>query len=305
MPNALRDKLRSVGNALGQTRPNNGVRAFRDIGSWLTGPVAKDDMYSQPIPGDTSSLSSIINSLIPHPGQSEEEIIAGTTGIMLPGGGVKAARELARGPVPESVLNAIGWHGSPHKFAPTPKNALGEFDSSKIGTGEGAQAYGHGLYFAENPQVAKDYAEQPILWDRGDGVRRWISQAGKGNLYKAEIPDEYVNKMLDWDKPLGEQRVPVDPFIQAQRNAIEAIPSRFSPATIDDATARALAADKTGGQLYDMLVKEHGPEKASMILKEAGIPGIRYLDQGSRGAGQGTSNYVVFDPSITNILGKE
>jgi hypothetical protein len=29
-------------------------------------------------------------------------------------------------------------------------------------------------------------------------------------------------------------------------------------------------------------------------LRKAGIPGIRYLDGGSRGAGAGTSNYVVF-----------
>ena len=38
------------------------------------------------------------------------------------------------------------YHGSPHDFD--------KFDLSKIGTGEGAQAYGHGLYFAESPKVA-------------------------------------------------------------------------------------------------------------------------------------------------------
>src|SRR3990167_1126141 len=41
------------------------------------------------------------------------------------------------------------FHGSPHEFS--------AFDASKIGTGEGAQAYGHGLYFAENIGVAKGY----------------------------------------------------------------------------------------------------------------------------------------------------
>ena len=39
-------------------------------------------------------------------------------------------------------------------------------------------------------------------------------------------------------------------------------------------------------------------------LKEAGIPGIKYLDQGSRGAGEGSSNYVAFDDSIIEILRK-
>ncbi len=51
------------------------------------------------------------------------------------------------------------YHGSPHKFD--------KFDMNKIGTGEGAQAYGHGLYFAESPEVAKSYvamqSEKDIL----------------------------------------------------------------------------------------------------------------------------------------------
>ena len=41
------------------------------------------------------------------------------------------------------------YHGSPHRFD--------RFDMSKIGTGEGAQAYGHGLYFAESEGVARSY----------------------------------------------------------------------------------------------------------------------------------------------------
>lgn len=43
------------------------------------------------------------------------------------------------------------YHGSPHDFE--------RFDMSKIGTGEGAQAFGHGLYFAQNENVAKGYRD--------------------------------------------------------------------------------------------------------------------------------------------------
>ena len=43
------------------------------------------------------------------------------------------------------------FHSSPHDF--------NKFILEKIGTGEGAQAYGWGLYFAENPEVAKYYRE--------------------------------------------------------------------------------------------------------------------------------------------------
>jgi hypothetical protein len=34
---------------------------------------------------------------------------------------------------------------------------------------------------------------------------------------------------------------------------------------------------------------------------DAGIPGIRYLDQGSRSAGEGTRNYVMFPGTEDHI----
>ena len=55
------------------------------------------------------------------------------------------ATQLAEGYNPTGMTV---WHGSPYKFA--------KFDASKIGTGEGAQAFGHGLYVAENPKVNPD-----------------------------------------------------------------------------------------------------------------------------------------------------
>ena len=33
-----------------------------------------------------------------------------------------------------------------------------------------------------------------------------------------------------------------------------------------------------------------------------GITGIRYLDQGSRGVGKGSSNFVVFKPETVDII---
>jgi hypothetical protein len=43
------------------------------------------------------------------------------------------------------------WHGSPHEFD--------RFSMDAIGTGEGAQAYGHGLYMADSKDVAKGYRD--------------------------------------------------------------------------------------------------------------------------------------------------
>ena len=55
------------------------------------------------------------------------------------------------------------YHGSPHSFD--------AFDASKIGTGEGAQSYGHGLYFAGKESVADSYRRN--LAEDGDAPERW------------------------------------------------------------------------------------------------------------------------------------
>ena len=44
------------------------------------------------------------------------------------------------------------------------------------------------------------------------------------------------------------------------------------------------------------------PEEVSKALNNTGIRGISYLDQGSRIEGQGSRNFVVFDPSNIKIL---
>lgn len=53
---------------------------------------------------------------------------------------------------PDADEGITAYHGSPHDFE--------QFDISKIGTGEGNQSYGHGLYFAESEPVAKGYRDK-------------------------------------------------------------------------------------------------------------------------------------------------
>jgi len=56
-------------------------------------------------------------------------------------------------PAASQVKKGIkAYHGSPHDFD--------EFSTDAIGTGEGAQMFGHGLYFAEKEKVAKEYRDQ-------------------------------------------------------------------------------------------------------------------------------------------------
>jgi hypothetical protein len=42
----------------------------------------------------------------------------------------------------------------------------------------------------------------------------------------------------------------------------------------------------------------------SAKLREAGVPGIKYFDQGSRSAKTGTRNFVVFDDKLVSIVRK-
>ena len=49
----------------------------------------------------------------------------------------------------DDALFMVAYHGTPHK--------VDKFSMENIGTGEGVQAFGYGLYFAENPNVAGSY----------------------------------------------------------------------------------------------------------------------------------------------------
>jgi hypothetical protein len=108
-------------------------------------------------------------------------------------------------------------------------------------------------------------------------------------LYKVDLPDEHIAKMLDWDKPLSQQAPEVKKAIDALKKAN---PEGYAK-LVDMQMGGPLMDQATGRDLYRAI--GHDPFPAS------GIPGIRYLDGGSRGAGTGTSNYVVF-PGNEDIL---
>jgi hypothetical protein len=226
---------------------------------------------------------------------------------------------------------AIVWHGSPHKFD--------KFDASKIGTGEGAQAYGHGLYLAESPDVAQGYKTalspyelvkdgKQIPYDQMDTIAAGVASdiASKkgdvkavramyesmanqkfggdvakqrlaaldsmganvaaekgGSLYKVDLPDEHIAKMLDWDKPLGEQRSVMDALYDSPVGR----GGYANGAMGERRFIQPLKSNRTGAAMLEDLRALYGPTKAEQVLKDAGIPGIRYLDGGSRGKSGG------------------
>jgi hypothetical protein len=73
--------------------------------------------------------------------------------------------------------------------------------------------------------------------------------------------------------------------------------------------APAYASYQPGYQAYRDLTSRYGygeteAAQAAEALRQAGIPGIRYLDQGSRDTGVGTHNTVVFDDKLIDVLRK-
>ena len=304
-----------------QALPMEGRATFLPFQDTLPGSVMNQRSFALPgvIAGAVNAFTAPGRAYSDPNFNPEEE--AANFAMTMGGGGMGASRAA---PAPAGSLGMNVYHGTPHRFPPTAKNPLGEFDPIKIGTGEGAQSYGVGAgYLAENRTTAQTYNPNPGIasaaWDKS--MKYWTDKLARndnpvvaakeiailkekmanqtGSLYKVDLPDEQIAKMLDWDKPLSQQ-----PHLMNQtgphgpnftfKNLLE----RFD---VDPATT-------TGGQFLQDVGMRRGREKAmalSKTLSEYGIPGIRYLDQGSRTGGAGTSNFVVFDPKHMNIIGRE
>ena len=386
-----------------QALPMEGRATFLPFQDTMPGSVMNQRSWA--LPGIIAGAANAITA----PGRAysgsdpnfnpEEE--AANFAMNMMGGGMVASRAA---PAPVGSLGMNTWHGSPHRFPPTAKNPLGEFDPMKIGTGEGAQAYGHGAgYLAESPVVAKEYQtrltqSRPLdftekrlsaLYQKTGNWESAVDEALKGAhlspkeatklrnqwlkmgpltrttdgaLYKVDLPDAQIAKMLDWDKPLSQQPTALKPLLKDIENAgafaAEKIKVLAQQPGLADWAKRDLMNDAaqiatskslqhvsgvlkrmqldygispdsgpfknvandflgfvkgmqavpnmdTGGGAISYLQARYGQEAASKMLRDAGIPGIRYLDAGSRAGGKSTSNFVVFDPAHMNIIGRE
>lgn len=243
------------------------------------------------------------------------------------------------------------YHGTPHTFPPTPRNPLGEFDASKIGTGEGAQTYGHGIYTSENPAVSMQYQPRDIKFEsnimrryyaaekqknypamqvyedfstnkRPEEVLSYIQEAGyspedlktalnahkiaskeyanqtNSFLYKADLPDEKIAQMIDYDKPMAEQRNVIEKMRKALVGPDSPL-SRSQQFQINDYLNDSVRMRN----LYPQSVVNLNDPRIVERLRQVGIPGIKYLDEGSRAAGvsKQTRNFVTFPGEEQNL----
>ena len=224
---------------------------------------------------------------------------------------------------------------------------LGRMRMDKIGTGEGAQAYGPGLYTAQNEDVATGYKqsiqrnsdELRRIAERegglskdaaellsfqfsknnfnGEGFDKWLDGL-KENLSKGWLSDrvkgaveeviskevdasEAVRKMkapglmyqvdinadpatlLDWDQPLGQQSEMV-------RAAFASLGPPERLASVKGENAYRALEDQSGSMDWPVgassderaAFRKAASEKARQKMLDAGVPGIKYLDEGSR-----------------------
>jgi len=100
------------------------------------------------MPTSEEILAKVPRMTPDYQGSQSHEMMGGVLSPAMPSL-LRAGAEATKG-LP--IGNMIAYHGTPHEIK-------GAFDISKVGTGEGAQAYGHGMYFAENPSVAGEYAK--------------------------------------------------------------------------------------------------------------------------------------------------
>ena len=115
----------------------------------------------------------------------------------------------------------------------------------------------------------------------------------EGQLYEVNIPED--GEYLLWDKPLSEQPEKVR---EALENADVMDPSVFSQYT----GAQFYEGMVRDSITFDNMVRSAAQETASKFLNSIGIAGIKYLDGTSRGAGDGSYNYVIFDDNAVEIL---
>lgn len=326
------------------------------------------------------------------------------------------------------------YHGTPHVWAPEPGFPHGRPRLDKIGSGEGAQAYGWGWYSADSDKVAKQYAESlgtvtrahntfdgkritpayierlkddldpdvqeffrfllppkfagqstgAIAWiekelrhqeknldhfqrrleesktneergvtatisteehqERVDGTKKrldllrrilerydHVPEKKNASIYKLDIPDAVIPKLLAWDRPLREQSDAVKDGLQkaglintdeeiaaakqkyldayAEFNKLKHAPGTKAYLAAHDVVndtfvewkhLKDMSQDRNGYELYQAMAQKNSrsgmsegaaQEAASIDLRSVGIIGSRYLDGFSRGTGDPQQTY--------------
>ena len=231
-------------------------------------------------------------------------------------------KPMADPPAPGKIR---AYHGSKHEFD---QFALTD---ETVGSGEGTQSRGYGLYFAERPNLAnfyrsigqnsgspEDFAGSLLYHEGGDveKVRAFL----KGEIKKAgrTDPTQYkraldaLNKGRATDMA-GKQGAFYEVDLDAQADDLFDLDAPLSGQTeiVQSRVADAWRKMKGDAPLdpqtsgYDILMAMGNDKAASEALSANGIKGAQFLDRASREAKSGTRNYVMFDPKNVDVRNKQ
>lgn len=205
-------------------------------------------------------------------GDASQRVLDAPGGEAVPGASRDSARD---GPI-------RAWHGSPHTFAPergvrledgtevrlragvpvdpavdaavrdgratVTEYPMGRFDIGRIGTGEGAQAYGHGLYFAGNRRVAEGYRDD-LSGVQLEGFRNHFQDVVSDIRGESVTPERAADLLLSAAEAARAERggaFAADRLeaLAGDRRALEAIArlSETRPDEYGDESAEAVAA---------------------------------------------------------------
>lgn len=167
------------------------------------------------------------------------------------------------------------YHGSGARFS--------RFDISKVGSGEGVNKFGFGLYFSTSMSTARYYAESTTYGDkRATGL----------NMYSVEL--RRADHFLWWDIQVEEHMF--NNIIDGMRyngftdNQIETMEENGGPNS-------GYGDLFTIADIYGQLEQYKSPREASQFLYDIGIPGVRVKD----GIHEGVI-YVAFSDKVPSIL---
>ena len=148
------------------------------------------------------------------------------------------------------TYNQSAWHGSPHDFD--------TFDLGAIGTGEGNQAHGWGLYFAKDKKVSDLYRRELSL----------IHDVDKGTLFKVDVPD--TKTMIDEQQSLN---ILSKETKQSLNAAINALPEQEKEVFINEYTNSPLFNHYAKKEIDELGSKFNQLDTEYNLLKD------KYLDK--------------------------
>jgi hypothetical protein len=190
----------------------------------------------------------------------------------------------------QTLFQASAYHGSPHRFD--------EFKLNKIGTGEGNQAYGWGLYFAENKEVAEWYKDKLSKWSiegltrqENSLVPKWIFRILKDvdtGMVRKAIDETIVDfqARLEEEKKNKDKPDALQPWISEQK--IHGLTQVIS--VLEKINNEGLYKVKKEGTLYKVEIPESSEmldwdkplnqqnEKVQKLAKDMGLGGYRVID---------------------------